>query len=270
MTMTIRRTAGAFVALALSACVANTGDEIDTIEGAGEESARAVRQALTTPQLTGIWSSTSVATCPGSHPHALGSGAQTVGDGEDLGAIRYPTSGTVEAEAAAGVENDVWSYAICSNAAATTVSTFDSDGSATATCPSGKIAVGGGGVCSSSGARLYRTRPSPDTAGSIPAGWTSSCNTGGVTAYARCIDPDATFDFTSCRTRKSGATGARRVVTCPSGEVAVAVGGYCGTGNIWAIGSGPGAGIDEGTVWCDTSTGTVNAYAICCDADAVN
>lgn len=265
--MTIRRSSGTGIALALSACVASTGEDLDLPGGAEEEPIGTVREALTKPQFHGKWGQSSIVTCPGSHPHALGSGAQNVGNGEDLRRISYPASSQVEARAAAGTLTDVWAYAICSNVAATTVTDADTDGSVTVTCPAGMIAVGGGGACATSGKRLYRSRPTPDTHGSIPTGWTASCDGGTVLAYARCLDPDNVWDFTTCRTRRKDASNAvRGDVTCPSGQIASAIGGYCGRGNMWAIGSGPGDALSDGVVWCD-GRGSVNA---CCSATGVD
>jgi len=267
--MIIRRMIGALIALTLSACVASTGEDFDTLGGSDAEAIGTVQEALTKPQFFGKWSSTSIVTCPGSHPHALGSGSQSVRTGEDIRRHSYPSSSQVEARASTGTPTDLHTYAICSNVAATTVTNADTDGSVTDTCPEGMIAVGGGGACATGGKRMYRTRPSPDIDGSIPTGWTWSCDGGTVLAYARCLDPDNIWDFTTCRTQRNDASDTPRGdIACPSGQIASAIGGYCGGGNMWAIGSGGGDSLADGVVWCD-ARGNVNAYAICCSATGV-
>lgn len=273
MTTTVRCASGAIVALALSACMVSTGEEVDTTGLSEDEAISSVQQALVTPTFTGRWASTNSVTCPSSYNKVMGTGARNISGGGDLVRGAYPFSNeTVNAMAAIGDTTEISTYAICTNAAGiSTVWNYDSDGSATASCGSGKIAVGGGGLCQSDGARLYRTRPTPDTNGSVPTGWTASCNTGGAHAYARCVDPNSWYDFTSCRTKRTDAVAVRADAVCPSGKIAAAAGGYCGGGSdIWTVGSGSGAALSSTVVWCDETHVSVHAYAICCDAAATN
>lgn len=249
---------GGGVVSAFSGCMMDADSDVD-------EAARSVQQALLTPTFTTTWltnftSAAATVTCPQGLPWALGAGAFG-----DLNAVYYaggivPTQVKVQS-----VTNQDTAVVVCSDAFATYITQFDTDGSTIVECPDWKVPVGGGAICSNSSARLVRSRPNPDTNGSTPTGWYASCDTGAITAYVNCADKAANYDFTTCRTRRvDNALQDHVTVPCQAGELAVAVGGYCG-GNADLEILNLAEDLEEVYIQCADES--VYGYAICCDAN---
>lgn len=261
-------------ALALvAACGLSAGCAVATSELDGEEAKLgSVQQALIEAKIVrrsvegGLGEADLL--CPAATPFALSVGGglhnslginqQTfdMNDGEPVGAHLRMTN--------TSVNNSPWVHAVCSDYnVPTTIPSYDSDGDKTASCPANYVAVGGGGHCESSSARLTRSRPNPDTAGSEPTGWRATCSSGGVWAFANCAyKGGSTWDWNGCKVRKSTTTTSEVAYgDCNSGELVVAAGAYCGEGGFieqMAVFSN----LTLTDAWC--STNTTHAYAVCC------
>jgi hypothetical protein len=247
------------------ACTADIGDEADTgyAEGIDTEPVASVSQALTAAELDLVDENDNMTLCSGDTPFLIGSGAVANGF-----AALYPLAGFAGLDpygtrAVAASGSSIRTQAVCTNATTYSVHADDDDGEVAAYCTSDRIAVGGGGMCYDEGAKLYRSRPTPDTDGSEPLGWKASCTSGPVTAYALCVERDVNYDFRDCRTRRYDATQGYAPVYCDAGSVAVSGGAYCG---------GSGNYIKESRLYYNLtsvsnkcSKSTIHGYAVCCD-----
>jgi hypothetical protein len=156
------------IGVATGGCVANVGDE-PWGEGVSEP-VSSVRQALTSASVKCFDSSgtgAAIYSCPSGFSWMLGSGALAW---NGINAVSYTGSLITNAVEVVSTNpsDTAYAFAVCSQAPTFYRTKFGSSGHALAECDSGMVAVGGGGVCSSSSGKLYRSRPNPDTNGSEP------------------------------------------------------------------------------------------------------
>ena len=256
--------------MSLCACTVPTSEDVD-----GEPVA-SVQQPLVTMPIyleSGVSSSGyAVADCAGLD-YAMGNGSM-VNSGEITShgpTWRWdPTRNfrLTKGAAAKAVADNVWAQAVCTPAPMVFVPKVDSDGDATANCGPGATAVGGGGYCHNSSARLRRSRPQP-TSGE-PNGWRATCTSGKVTAAAVCAIDDL-LDYKPVNCEVKMASSNATTVHCDSNQHAVAAGAYCKSGeNI--RNNQLSQDLESAAAVCtgiSTGSGThVNAYAICCSGVA--
>ena len=265
----MRGSIGTLVAASMGvfACVACTVplDDQGQLE---DESIGSVQQALEQAEIERVQvvsgSGVVVAACPPELPRALGNSFSTAAQG--LNALYYD-GGFFPSEVVAEKPNlsgTVTVTSVCSNAFGLPRTKLESDGDAFANCFDGEVAVGGGGICSTASAKLYRSRPSPDVNGSEPTAWRASCTTGAVETWALCVDENFVYDFTQCRTKRVDKSSGVAQATCDIGDFVVTVGAYC-------------ASPSPGIAWTDIATdhtnasavclgsGPIHLYAVCCD-----
>jgi hypothetical protein len=144
----------------------------------------------------------------------------------------------------------------------TVVSKSSTTADATAVCPDGYVATGGGGDCwGNRSAKLYRSRPNPDSPGSTPNGWRASCSGAtGITTHVNCLQV-AAFGGT-CRTERKDEIDNSSGVGCKTGEHMTSGGAYCsGSGNYIRHTS-----IDRNITAANASChgNGVHAYGVCC------
>jgi len=156
----------------------------------------------------------------------------------------------------------VRAVATCSETETLQYTASDSDGDKIVNCDDDEVAVGGGGVCDDTNAKLYRSRPSPDSNTSKPTGWRASCTSGKVTAQVTCVPEAGDHDFSGCYTKRRDDDDAGENISCASDEFAVGVGAYCGDGSYIDYMNMNGRDVAVG---CRSNT--IHAYAICCPTD---
>lgn len=203
--------------------------------------------------------------CPYSHPRGVGIQYSTNADAfstADLETWWGPTSYGAMA-LASDQSKTVWVGAMCmEDAGQTVVSKTVSSGTATANCPAGMIATGGGGNCWNG--KLLRNRPTPDGTGETPIGWKATCTSSGVTAHVSCWDPTA-WGGSTCHVVKRDESDGSAAVACAYGETALSVGAWCGNGGY--IKDTAHNGSNSVRAWC--SKDRVATTAICCPDIAV-
>lgn len=233
-------------------------------ENVGETTVGTVQQAFTGPLVyNAVGDDDGVVTswCPQSTPFLLGTG------GEALASLGFER--LVPADAAPPNRTDVRSFgevgnvtarAVCSDVGGVEWVGTSSTGNLTVTCPSGTVATGGGAICTGGG-RLFRSRPSPDSDGSKPTGWRSSCTSGSIKAYAICVSEDDGFN--TCRTERVDSSGTA-TVNCPVNRTAVSAGGYCGGSSYLFSLKLDSANLSWTKAACAGGSTSVHAYAVCC------
>jgi hypothetical protein len=260
MKQAIQCCAGLVFGLSLYGC-GGAGD----LDATGEETIGSLEEALSSPIFEHAKvTSTTTATldCPDDKPWLLGTAAEASANTSLKTVVPvsgFPTGLFVDSGmtgAAATAEG------VCSNAMGIRFTESSSTGQKVASCPSGMVAVGGGGECEGSG-RLFRSRPSPDTDGSKPTGWAAACTSGPVIARAICVWEDMNFDFTSCRTERVDGVGTA-TVSCPANRTAVSAGGYCGN-NTPLFHLDLNSSLTTAKAACRGFSSNVHAYAVCCD-----
>lgn len=258
---TLRCGAGAVLGLSVYGCGAADdleGMEGDSIASVGE----AITPAFVRAQVIGF--SPTVLTCPSSTGFLLGAGGlapKNVG----LQTIEpLPSTNPTHVSVHNGGPLNNTAEAVCSNVAGTRKSVSSSTSEAVVTCPTGQVAVGGGGDCDGSG-RLYRSRPSPDDPGSTPRGWAAGCTSGPATAFAICVPESVDDTFASCRTERVDSSGTGAIsVNCPANFTAISAGGYCGD-NHFLYRLDLNNDLSGARAQCFGSGSTsVHAYAVCC------
>lgn len=247
-----------------AACMATTGDESGEHD---EPTLGTAHQALVAPKIrwSGDYFSYSgdfTVPCPAGTPYAL-SGIVSEGDINKM-YFDLNDADPVGVHVKSPQTDFLMFGAVCSDYSApyAITSSLDSDGDHTTSCPSGWVAVGGGGICSTSSAKLTRSRPNPDTAGSEPTGWRATCSTGSVKSNVNCARKGTGhWDWDGCKIRKNVETNDNdSYVHCETGERMVALGSYCANGHL--TGSSIQTNLVGATAYC--SEVNMTAYAVCC------
>lgn len=204
------------------------------------------------------------ARCPSDNPYALGGGHTTVDGGMRVARPHVSSGNSVGIKTwsdASSNSGRVSAQAVCSIARPEMVIKEDSDGDATAYCPTGQIAVGGGGHCYGDGV-LRRSRPHPDNDEATPSAWRATCTSGKVKAYVNCRTPLANFNFTGCNVERKDDNDENVHVSCDSGSNIVAAGAWCGGSGKHIVYADVDPDLKGGTMACSGSN--IHGYAICC------
>ena len=265
--MSCLRQAIVLVGFCSAACAVPTSDESGGDDGAA---LRSVQQAGSAEaeilHMSGFSSGDEASmNCPSGTPFALSLGVVGIGNAE-INDMYFDANDGDPVAVYGNVVNDFTDFllvGVCSDyTPSALIGAADNDGDKVVNCPANHVVIGGGASCSTSSAKLTRSRPNPDTAGSEPTGWRATCSTGRVNAIVNCANKAGSNNWNGCKTRKHVVTDDWRAgAVCNTGELAVAAGAYCGNGG-HIMGVAPEADLEETHAHC--SEDVVTSYAVCC------